>query len=88
MQITLDINDPLFESITGVINNRLNCRSKCLVYYTITEMDGKLELISTDKEKSLFSKFNRYYEEFNNEHKQSFIIVDLFRLQKIYVIGL
>jgi 6-pyruvoyltetrahydropterin/6-carboxytetrahydropterin synthase len=70
----LDINDPLFESITGVTNNR--DWSKCLVYYTITEIDGKLELIATDKEKSLFSNFNRHYEEFNNEHKQSFIIVD------------
>jgi len=28
------------------------------------------------KEKSLFSKFNRLYEEFTNEHKQSIIIVD------------
>jgi 6-pyruvoyltetrahydropterin/6-carboxytetrahydropterin synthase len=72
----LDINDPLFASITGVINNRLDCRSKCLVHYTITEMDGKIELTSTDKEKSLFSTFNRYYREFNDEHKQSFIIVD------------
>jgi 6-pyruvoyltetrahydropterin/6-carboxytetrahydropterin synthase len=72
----LDINDPLFESITGGINDRLDCRSKCLVYCTITEMNGKIELISTDKEKSLFSKFNRYYEEFDDEHKQSFIIVD------------
>lgn len=69
----LDINDPLFDSITGV--NKLDC-SKCLVYYTITEIDGKIELVSTDKEKSLFSKFNRYYEEFSNEHKQSFIFVD------------
>lgn len=71
----LDINDPLFDSITGVTRNRLDW-SKCLVYYTITEIDGKIELVSTDKEKSLFSKFNRYYEEFNNEHKQSFIFVD------------
>lgn len=84
----LDINDPLFDSITGVtskkidshfeiveINNRLDW-SKCLVHYTITEIDGKIELVSTDKEKSLFSKFNRYYEECNNEHKQSFIFVD------------
>jgi 6-pyruvoyltetrahydropterin/6-carboxytetrahydropterin synthase len=71
----LDINDPLFDSITGVTNNRLDW-SKCLVYYTITEMDGKIELVSTDKEKSLFAKFNGYYEEFNNEHKQSFIFVD------------
>ena len=71
----LDINDPLFDSITGVTSNRLDW-SKCLVYYTIAEIDGKIELVSTDKEKSLFSKFNRYYEEFNNEHKQSFIFVD------------
>ena len=71
----LDKNDPLFEAITGVTNNRLDW-SKCLVYYTITAVDGKLELISTDKQKSLFSKFNEHYEEFNNEHKQSFIIVD------------
>jgi 6-pyruvoyltetrahydropterin/6-carboxytetrahydropterin synthase len=70
----LDINDPLFDSITGV-NNRLDW-SRCLVYYTITEIDGKIELVSTDKEKSLFSKFNRYYEEFRDEHKQSFIFVD------------
>ena len=71
----LDINDPLFDSITGVTSKKTDW-SKCLVYYTITEIDGKIELVSTDKEKSLFSKFNRYCEEFNNEHKQSFIIVD------------
>lgn len=70
----LDINDPLFDSITGV-NNRLDW-SRCLVYYTITEIDGKIELVSTDKEKFLFSKFNSYYAEFSNEHKQSFIFVD------------
>lgn len=79
----LDINDPLFDSITGV-TSKLDW-SKCLVYYTITEIDGKIELVSTDKEKSLFSKFNRYslfskcdryYEEFSNEHKQSFVFVD------------
>lgn len=70
----LDINDPLFDSITGV-SKKIDW-SKCLVYYTITEIDGKIELVSTDKENSLFSKFNRYCEEFSNEHKQSFIFVD------------
>ena len=75
----LDINDPLFDSITGVTSKKI---AKCLVYYTITVIDGKIELVSTDKENSLFSKFNRYslfnncYKEFSDEHKQSFIIVD------------
>lgn len=70
----LDINDPLFDSITGV-TSKLDW-SRCLVHCTITEIDGKIELVSTDKEKSLFSKFNGYCEGFSDEHKQSFIIVD------------
>jgi len=81
----LDINDPLFDSITGV--NGLDW-SKCLVYCTITEIDGKIELVPTDEEQSLFQNSIDIVKNLAmNINRASYSLI-LFRLQKIYVIGL
>jgi 6-pyruvoyltetrahydropterin/6-carboxytetrahydropterin synthase len=65
----LDINDPLFDMITGT-----SLSDAKLLYYTVDKTDEYLKI--TNQNNALFAKFSKFHPDNRNEFRESFVLVN------------